>query len=141
MVAIITRLFPLANILVYVALKLSPQCVVTISHHDVLQRNGFCGCGYRIWLTSTTIAVHQHHSSSVRPVVEPTIQLPVSFTAVGILAHATLDSHQKQADRKHKTSNVQEPWISARHDRRHDQQEAYRNTRKVEYLKFVKRLI
>lgn len=70
--------------------------------------------------------------------VEPTIQLPVPFTAVGILAHATLDSHQKQADRQHKTADVQEPRISAWHDRRHDQQEAHRNTRKVEHLKVVK---
>lgn len=136
MVAIVIWLVPLTNTLVYVTLKLPPECVISTS--DILERNSFCGCGNSIWLTSTTVAVHNHRSSCIWSVVETTIQLSMPFTSVCISAHTALDSHQKQAHRQHETPNVQELLITVWHDRRHDQQEANRNTHKIKYLKSVK---
>lgn len=131
---------PLADVLVHVALELPAERVLaarTGRRHDVLQRYrlGRGGHGGRL-AGAVVAAVDHHHRGRVRPVVlvVPAVQLPVTFAAVRVLPHPALDGHQERADRKQQTADVKEPRVLDRHDGRHDQQEAHRDSRKIKHL-------
>lgn len=134
----------LADVLVHVTVELASNCVAATrrGRHHVVQRNGLGRMMVKLMVTSRDggggCRVHGHRGvGPVMVVQRPAARVhlrPVPFPAVRVLTHATLHRHQECAYRQHQTADVQEPRVSRRHHRGHDQQETYCDPGEVEHL-------